>query len=391
MRILLLSLYYTPDIGPGALRADSIVKALNERDKNISIDVITSKPNRYSGLQNIEADSFNLYKNFSIKKISLPKHKNDMLSQSYGFLFFAWNTFRITRKQNYDLVVATSSRLMTAFLGALIAKRVNAKLYLDIRDLFADTMKNILSKSPLKIVLPLIKIIERFTFNAADKINVVSGGFVEYIKEIEPSIEPSEYTNGLDEEFLNKKFSYIRKSKIPKILYAGNIGKGQGLAEVIPRAAEAISDAAQFIIIGDGAQKADLELKIKTTGLVNVKLESPVKRTELFSKYKEADILFLHLNNFKAFEKVLPSKIFEYAATGKPILAGVNGFAAEFLRNNVPGVFIFEPQNLEQMILAFEDILKMSKRYDRSAFCKRYLRKNIMKKMAKDICSLSAN
>jgi len=32
----------------------------------------------------------------------------------------------------------------------------------------------------------------------------------------------------------------------------------------------------------------------------------------------DADVLFLHLNAYKAFEKVLPSKIFEYAATGRP-------------------------------------------------------------------------
>jgi len=37
MKILVLSYYYTPDIGPGALRAESIVKALNEKDINNTI------------------------------------------------------------------------------------------------------------------------------------------------------------------------------------------------------------------------------------------------------------------------------------------------------------------------------------------------------------------
>ena len=46
-------------------------------------------------------------------------------------------------------------------------------------------------------------------------------------------------------------------------------------------------------------------------------------------------ILFIHLNAYPAFEKVLPSKIFEYAATGKPILAGVSGYSADFIRNNL--------------------------------------------------------
>ena len=37
--------------------------------------------------------------------------------------------------------------------------------------------------------------------------------------------------------------------------------------------------------------------------------------------------LFLQLNNIKAFENVLPSKIFDYGSYNKPILAGVSGIA----------------------------------------------------------------
>ena len=43
MRVLILSFYYPPDIGPGALRAKSLVDALMETgDKGLEIDVITA-------------------------------------------------------------------------------------------------------------------------------------------------------------------------------------------------------------------------------------------------------------------------------------------------------------------------------------------------------------
>ena len=52
MRILVLSYYYPPDIGPGSLRAKSIVDALlDEGPSNLKIDVITTKPNRYHSLK----------------------------------------------------------------------------------------------------------------------------------------------------------------------------------------------------------------------------------------------------------------------------------------------------------------------------------------------------
>lgn len=58
-----------------------------------------------------------------------------------------------------------------------------------------------------------------------------------------------------------------------------------------------------------------------------------MKREDLLRVYRHADVLFLHLNNLKAFRRVLPSKIFEYAATNKPIWGGLSGYAGRFAKN----------------------------------------------------------
>jgi len=68
----------------------------------------------------------------------------------------------------------------------------------------------------------------------------------------------------------------------------------------------------------------------------------------------------------------------------------VGGYAAQFITENVPGVIVFEPKNVEQMVNATKKIFKMQKEYDREKFCNRFLRKNIMKKMAKDIIDLGS-
>jgi glycosyltransferase involved in cell wall biosynthesis len=51
----------------------------------------------------------------------------------------------------------------------------------------------------------------------------------------------------------------------------------------------------------------------------------------------------LHLNDYPAFRKVPPSKLFEYAAVGKPILAGVAGHAAEFIDQEIDNAAVFPP------------------------------------------------
>jgi len=120
-------------------------------------------------------------------------------------------------------------------------------------------------------------------------------------------------------------------------------------------------------------------------GLESVVVEPPVPRSALLEAYRAADVLFLHLNDLPAFEKVLPSKIFEYAATGKPIVAGVGGFAADFLGEHVPGVYPFRPCDAYGMLDALSAAEAGPAVIDRSAFCAAYSRTSIMREMGAEV------
>ena len=88
MRILLLSFYYPPDIGPGPLRAHSIVQSLiNSKKKNIKIDVLTTIPNRYDTYK-IPTLAEETDGPLKIRRIFLPPHKNGMIGQARAFYFF---------------------------------------------------------------------------------------------------------------------------------------------------------------------------------------------------------------------------------------------------------------------------------------------------------------
>ena len=111
-------------------------------------------------------------------------------------------------------------------------------------------------------------------------------------------------------------------------------------------------------------------------------------RDSLLIEYRNTDILFLCLNNKDAFLKVLPSKLFEYAATGKPILAGVSGYAAEFIQENIIGCEIFPHGDVDKMIEKIKILSSGPKFYDREAFKKRFSRESIMLKYANKIINL---
>jgi glycosyltransferase involved in cell wall biosynthesis len=382
MRILVLSFYYSPDLGPGALRAKSIVDALiEEGPSNLKIDIVTTIPHRYHSIK-VFAPKYENDNKVSINRIVLPKHKNRMFDQVKAFVLFSFAVRKFVSQKKWDIVIATSSRLMTASLATWVAKRTNSKIYLDIRDLFTDTINNIFEKKFFRIFIPLIYKLEKWTFRSADKLNVVSAGFLDYVRKVAPNLATSTYTNGVDEIFINNDFSIKQIKSKPLILYTGNIGDGQGLHKIIPVAANLLKHI-QFRLIGDGSTR-DL-LKFED----NIEILKPMVRKKLIDEYQNADILFLHLNDYKAFDKVLPSKIFEYAATGKPILAGVSGYAAKFLTDQVKGVEVFKPCDVESMQLGLEKLLNGPKVINRKNFCLRFSRKKIMKQLAKDIINLS--
>ena len=192
------------------------------------------------------------------------------------------------------------------------------------------------------------------------------------------------FPNGIDEEFIKDVNFNKRYSSNKTILYAGNIGEGQGLEKILPELSLRLYDW-NFKIIGAGGTLHKLQKEIHKRKIKNIKIEPPLSRKDLIEEYIKSDILFLHLNNHKSFEQVLPSKIFEYAATGKPIMAGVRGFSRYFINKNIENAFCFEPCNIDEAIKSFEKLeLKTSQR---AKFKNLYSRRKQMKLLAHDVIS----
>ncbi len=390
MRILVLSFYYQPDLCAGSFRCTALVEAL-KKHSNCEIDIITTLPNRYASFS---ADALRIEKegNVTIHRVALPSHKSGMADQVKAFFTYYREARKIVDNENYGVVYATSSRLFTAFLGARIANKKRLPLYLDIRDIFVDTIKDVLSPKIAFFAKPVFSFIEKYTFKRAQRINLVSRGFKQYFEQRYPETEYCWYTNGIDKEFLDinviEEVAPIR-NKILQVTYAGNMGEGQGLHNILPKLAKMLEGRVEFNVIGAGGRKPQLQETLILNGVTNVKLLPPVSREELITCYQKADILFLHLNDYPAFKKVLPSKIFEYAAMGKPVWAGVSGYAAEFLKADVENSAVFEPGNHQQALQLLHSLdMRLTKRDD---FITKYSRANIMSQMAKDLIDFTSS
>jgi glycosyltransferase involved in cell wall biosynthesis len=388
LKILVLSFYFRPDLCAGSFRATALVNALKQMmPVDGQIDVLTALPNRYSSFS-VEAPAEEKIPGLSVVRVALPPHQSGMLDQAKAFISFAREVSRQTRGQNYDLVFATSSRLMTAVLAAWVARKNRIPLYLDIRDIFVDTIKEVLPKHFAILATPVFALLERWAINSASKVNLVSQGFAEYFSARYPEQRFSYFTNGIDDEFLSVAIpeSATAPSDVVEVLYAGNLGEGQGLHAIIPALAKRMHGRVRFKIIGDGGRKEALRTALADAGVDNVELLPPMKRAQLIAAYQTADVLFLHLNDYDAFKKVLPSKLFEYGAMGKPIWAGVSGYAAEFVHAELDNSAVFHPCNAAEAERVFSQLCLRNEPRDR--FVAKFARMNIAREMAADIMEL---
>lgn len=388
MRILYLTYYFRPDLCAGSFRNSSLFEAvLNQIGENDFVHVITTIPNRY-GSYSVEGLKEESGKNYRIDRQTVPMHASGMAEQAKAFRAYYNGAMKLIKGEHYDMVFASSSRLFTAYLGKKCAVKNHCPLYLDIRDIFVDTMKDIF-KDKKFIQIPAVwalGFIERYTFKNANHINLISGGFRSYFqKYTKPTY--SEYTNGIDDVFIEAgKEPSVDKGKPYIITYAGNMGSGQGLEKIVPEAAKKLGPDYKFRLIGDGGTRKLLEAKLKELNVDNVELLNPVARKELIEYYKDSTFLFFHLNDLEAFKKVMPSKMFEYGAFDKPIIAGVGGFAAQFVEKNIPNHILFKPTDVD-------DFVNQMKAYQikferRDEFIQNFSRKSIDEKLAASIVGL---
>jgi glycosyltransferase involved in cell wall biosynthesis len=110
-------------------------------------------------------------------------------------------------------------------------------------------------------------------------------------------------------------------------------------------------------------------------------------RGNLIKEYIKTDVLFLHLNDYDAFRKVLPSKLFEYAAMNKPILAGISGYSSEFVKLEINDCEVFLPTDVDDAIKKLEKLNYPIEH--RTQFIEKYNREKIMHEMANDVYELN--
>ncbi len=145
------------------------------------------------------------------------------------------------------------------------------------------------------------------------------------------------------------------------------MGNAQNLETLVESAYKLKDRVPNFklLLVGHGTKLESLKAKAKSLNLNNVIFIPLVPPEKLAGILNLADVLFIHLKNDPLFEITVPSKTQLYLATGKPIIAGLKGDAAEIIKESGGGI-VCEPGNSDDIAIAIERLLELGESERRS-------------------------
>lgn len=355
VRILIISqlCYPEPD-----LKCLTFAKELFK--KGFNVQILTGFPN-YPGGKIYNGYRVKLYQKEIIDGITIhraplyPDHSKSGLKRILNYLSFALSASVIGAiKVNKPDILYVYHPPPTVSLPAIVIKLIyRAPIVYDMQDLWPESLIHAVSVSKNKLIIKIAELYIRNMYGWLDKIVVLSEGFKRELCKRGVSQEKVEviynwaYETETSED-LSIQYSHenIFKAHLFNVVFAGNIGEGQGLETILDSAEMCLHRNLDvgFILIGDGIRKKDIEDLVKIKKITNVFFIPRLPLNEVDKYMLRADALIVHLKNLQYFNYTIPSKIQSYLKIGKPIILGVHGDAAEIINEADCGI-VFEPGN----------------------------------------------
>jgi len=259
----------------------------------------------------------------------LPAANRNPGRRMVGFITFLITTlinqFRV--KGSFDLVLASTPPVNTPLIGWIISRIRRARLVIEIRDLQPESSVDFgnLNKS---LFTRALKRSMHWLYRKADQIIAATDGISDYVISLGiPTRKVATIKSGFSEEFttaglngIRQKFGWHEKYLI---LYSGTLGWAHSL-ETIIEAARQLTDQPDilFVFVGDGEKRGALEGMVRDYGLRNVQFAGSQPLEEIPHFLQASDVLIESLRDVEITRGSFPAKLFEYLASGRPILFG---------------------------------------------------------------------
>jgi glycosyltransferase involved in cell wall biosynthesis len=272
------------------------------------------------------------------------------LHRSFFHRIFSFFSFMISsfllglRVKNVDLVWGTSPPIFQSLSAWALARIKRAPFLLEIRDLWpAFAVAVGVLRQP--ILIKASEWLEQFLYRNADRVIVNSPGFIDHVQSAgAKSIEL--IPNGSDAGMFNpqargNKFRQTNNLAENFIaMYAGAHGISNDLGIVLSAAKILQTDNADifFVLIGDGKEKAHIRAQAEELSLDNLIFLPPAPKKDMPDVLAAADVCIAILKPIPLYATVYPNKVFDYMASGRPVVLAMEGVIREVVERAGAGI-----------------------------------------------------
>ena len=362
--ILVISQYFFPE----QFRINDMCEEWVSRGYKVT--VVTGIPNYpigkfFDGYGLLKKNKEN-YKGIDIVRLPIMPRGNNAIMLVLNYLSFVisgfiWQLF--TKIKADQVFIFEVSPMTQALPGVWYAKKYQLPCFLYVQDLWPENVEIITGIKNQFIIKSVGKMVD-YIYKNCTRIFTTSQSFKKSIHERRVPIEKITYWPQYAEEFYQPLNIQATDKTVIKgsfnIVFAGNIGKAQGL-DILPKTAKILKNKNNdikicFNIIGDGRYKEALIKTVRNYNLENMFNFISKQPAEKIPEFMAAnDAAFICLTDSPLFKMTIPAKLQSYMACGIPIIASAGGETSEIIENAEAG--LTAPPGDEEKLA--EIILKM--------------------------------
>lgn len=347
MKILYVSQLFEPENVAGAFRASDHARAWGASGHEVT--VLTGWPHYPKGrlfdgyeMAALGEDQCGPVRVLRSRVVARPLTSSlRRIQNGIGFLWFGALNVLLRKKAfhgPFDVVLGTSGTVFSGWLGLFCARRFGVPFVSEFRDLTFEQMVATGSRRE-GLGVKLMKAAELGLAKRSSRVVTLTNGFRDIlVREGIPADKIAVVPNGAD--------PHPAEQRIPDDMlsfgYFGTMGLSQDVPltiDLVERAANAADMRPRYLLIGEGAARANVEEAVALGRHSFCELLPGMSIYELEQYYGTCAMTVVSLRKSDEFASTIPSKVFQSLARGVPVLfIGPEGECSSLVRDHGVGL-----------------------------------------------------
>lgn len=354
-KLWILSELFPPDETSTAFILGEIANVMTQK---YEVKVIAG-PEIYDKRKKLDTEHrFEVNKDVEVLRVKgVDTDKNTFKGKATRFAVISYQLYQLAKqsiKKDDKVLLVTNPAPVVAMVSRL-KKKIDFELNILVHDVFPENTAPAGLKLP-KLAYSVLKSIFDNAYGRADQLIALGRDMKEVLEnKVAKSKNPPRVTiieNWADLDIVSPIVKAAEDDHKGSVVleYAGNIGRVQGLQEMVEHLKAADNQNLSFHLWGTGAEESKLKAFVETNGMINVEFHGAYFRSKQSDVINSCDIALVTLTE-GMYGLGVPSKTYNIMAAGKPVLFIGDARSEIALLVKEKGIgYVFEPEEHEKIV-----------------------------------------